>query len=101
MLWQKRYSIDCRKYLIVHVSGRSRDFNLPGWQIYSGTGGRNDSEKAEVVVYLVDSLLYLRYKASTLFLAQGALLRNCRLDLILGSLLKHLMRMILPISSHP
>jgi hypothetical protein len=46
-------------------------------------------------------LLKFRYKASTLFLAQGVLLRNCKLDLILGSLLKHLILMILPISSHP
>ena len=43
----------------------------------------------------------LKYRSSTLFLAHGVLLRNCRLDLMLGSLLKHRILMILPSLLHP
>jgi hypothetical protein len=64
-------------------------------------GEKEDERRKTRAIYSPVSLLCLRYKASTLFLAQGVLLRNCRLDLILGSLLKHLMRMMLPIFSQP
>jgi len=41
------------------------------------------------------------YNSSTFFLAQGVLRRNFRLDLMLGSLVKHLTVMIFPNSSQP
>jgi hypothetical protein len=43
----------------------------------------------------------LTYKSSTFFRAQGVLRRNARLDLMLGSNLKHRMSIMLPRSSHP
>lgn len=76
-------------------------FALPGGRFAPERVARMVRKMQGGGVHSVVSLLYLRYKASTLFLAQGVLLRNCRLDLILGSLLKHLMRIILPISSQP
>jgi hypothetical protein len=42
-----------------------------------------------------------RYKSSTFFLAQGVLLKNFKLDLTLGSSVKHLIVIRLPNSSHP
>src|SRR5690349_8301712 len=41
------------------------------------------------------------YSSSTFFLAQGVLRKKVRLDLMLGSLIKQLMRMRRPSSSHP
>lgn len=42
-----------------------------------------------------------RNSASTFALAQGVLLRNCRLDLMLGSWVKHLIVMSCPNFFHP
>ena len=41
------------------------------------------------------------YKSSTCFLAQGVFRKKVKLDLMLGLLLKQLMRMSCPNSSHP
>lgn len=43
----------------------------------------------------------LRYSSSTFFLAQGVLLKNFKLDLMLGSFVKHLIVIRLPNSSQP
>lgn len=43
----------------------------------------------------------LRYNSSTFFLAQGVLLKNFKLDLTLGSSVKHLIVIRLPNSSQP
>ncbi len=45
--------------------------------------------------------IILIYKFSTFFLAQGVLRKKVRLDLMLGLLIKQLIGIILPISSHP
>ncbi len=43
----------------------------------------------------------LIYSASTFFLAQGVLRKNLREELMLGLLVKQLILIILPRSSHP
>lgn len=43
----------------------------------------------------------LRYNSSTFFLAQGVLLKNFKLDLMLGSSVKHLTAIRFPNSSQP
>jgi hypothetical protein len=50
---------------------------------------------------LLASYKVLIYSSSTFFLAHGVFRKNVRLDLMLGSLVKQLIRMRLPNSSHP
>ena len=50
---------------------------------------------------LGDYFCKLRYKSSTFFLAQGVFLRNFKLDLMLGSLVKQRISMCLPNSTQP
>jgi len=56
------------------------------------------NEKAVTPPYRV---FLARYNSSTCFLAQGVFLKNFKLDLILGSLLKHRMSINLPSSAQP